>query len=404
MYETVTSLSDQYTVFSEVVKNLSELVDFDRAVVLLAEEEQARIVGEYGFPDPSALLGTTRQYAENGIMQRVLLSKEPVTLTHNEKEDWPSHLPCIGHETKLWIGIPMITWDVTIGMICLASDHLDKYPAYSYEMIRDFLQPAILSIENSRILAELDSSLSTLREAREHLTRSARLSVAGELAAGVAHQINNPLTTIIAQTYLLSKKLEHDSNTYAAVEAIKRAAYRAGTVVQRMLDLTRSRPYNMQRVDIGESVKNAVALIRSQIEPHIAKMTVKTDPDLPKIRASEAHLEDVWLNLILNARDVVMSRPDGIIEITTSFEPENNAIAVSVRDNGAGIPDEEIDQIFDPFFTTKEHGTGLGLAICQEIVRHHNGTLTVESTPGEGTTFTTRLPILNSAIAHTENN
>ncbi len=404
MYESVTSLSDQYEVFSAVVRSLSELVDFDRAAVLLTEGEEARIVGTYGFPDPPAMLGTTRQYAENEAMCRVLSSRETVTLTRGENEDWDLQLPCIGHETKLWIGIPMITWDVTIGMICLASDRQEKYPAYSYEMIRDFLQPAILSIENSRILAELDSSLSTLREAQEHLTRSARLSVAGELAAGVAHQINNPLTTIIAQTYLLSKKLEHDSNAYAAAEAIKRAAYRAGTVVQRMLDLTRSRPYNMQIVDIGESVKNAVDLIRSQIEPHIAKMTLKTDPNLPAIRASEPHLEDVWLNLILNARDIVMGQPDGIIEITVSLEPEHNVIAVSVRDNGAGISDEDIGQIFDPFFTTKEHGTGLGLAICQEIVRHHNGTLTVESTPGKGTTFTTRLPILDPTATSMEDN
>ncbi|MBN1121059.1 MAG: PAS domain S-box protein [Anaerolineae bacterium] len=403
MYENMASLSDQYEIFSAVVKSLSELVEFDRAVVLLTEKEQARIAGTYGYPTPSTLLGTTYQYEENEVMRTVLSSGEMIALTRGENENWDPQLPCIEPEAKLWIGIPLTSGDAIIGMLCLTSDHQEKYPAYSYQTIRDFLQPAILSIEKNRILTELDSSLSTLREAQEHLTRSARLSVAGELAAGVAHQINNPLTTIIAQTYLLSKKLEHDSNAYAAAEAIKRAAYRAGTVVQRMLDLTRTRPYNMQMVDVGESVANAVDLIRSQIEPHIAKMTLKTDPNLPMIRASEPHLEDVWLNLILNARDIVIGQPDGIIEITTSFEPENNVIAVSVRDNGAGIPDEDIDQIFEPFFTTKEHGTGLGLAICQEIVRHHNGTLTVESTPGKGTTFTTRLPISEPTTTYAEN-
>jgi signal transduction histidine kinase len=403
MYETVARSSNQREVFSAVVRSLSELVDFDRAVVVLIEEEEARVVGEYGYQDPSAILDRTYRYAEIEMMHKVLSSGETVTLSRFQEKECPHQLPCIERDTKLWIGIPMVTWDVTIGMICLASDRHEKYPSYRYEMIRDFLQPAILSIENSRILSELDTSLTSLRKAQEHLSRSARLSVTGELAVGVAHQINNPLTTIIAQTYLLSKRLEPDSPAYASAEAIKRAAYRAGTVVQRMLDLTRTRPYNMQMVDISESVSNAAALIRAQIEPHIAKMILKTEGNLPLVRASEPHLEDVWLHLILNARDVVMDKPDGIIEITTTLEPEHNTIAVKVRDNGTGIPEENIGQIFEPFFTTKEHGTGLGLAICQEIVGHHKGTLTVESTPGKGTTFTTRLPVADPSANHVEN-
>jgi signal transduction histidine kinase len=174
---------------------------------------------------------------------------------------------------------------------------------------------------------------------------------------------------------------------------IKRSAYRAGGVVQRLLDFARPAQYNMQLLDINQSVQSAVSMVRAQVEPHLAHIKLDLTPDLPQVIASEQHLEDIWINLLLNARDAVYGRENSVIEITSRLDYEGTTIAVSIRDNGVGIAPEQLPHVFDPLFTTKTHGTGLGLSICQEIAIRHGGTIEVISQPDWGAEFIVRLPL-----------
>lgn len=148
----------------------------------------------------------------------------------------------------------------------------------------------------------------------------------------------------------------------------------------------------MVSIDVNTSILNAVRLVRGQIEPHTAQLEIDLASGLPTIRGSESHLEDLWVNLLLNARDAVMETPEGRIQVQTILADEAY-IEINISDNGQGIAPEHLERVFDPFFTTKERGVGLGLALCHDIAAAHGGSISVESNERKGTTFSTILPI-----------
>jgi signal transduction histidine kinase len=204
--------------------------------------------------------------------------------------------------------------------------------------------------------------------------------------------LNNPLTAVIAEVGLLLKYLSpHDPN-YESAQNIRTAAERAAAIVQRQLNLSRTIPYEMEPTDANNSLRESLSLVRAQVEPS-AHLLADLAPALPPVMASPEHLSDVWLNLLLNARDGVARTPNAVIQVRSAVDPERNAVIISIKDNGEGISHENLQHIFDPFFTTRSGGHGLGLAICYEIVRRHNGTIVVESQEGAGTKFTIWLPI-----------
>jgi signal transduction histidine kinase len=140
-----------------------------------------------------------------------------------------------------------------------------------------------------------------------------------------------------------------------------------------------------------------MALVRSQIDPDYARLWVDLEPGLPPINGSEDHLQDVWINLLLNARDAVAERNNGEIKIISSRASDGKHVTINIQDNGTGIESGDRNRIFDPFFTTKKQGTGLGLAVCQDIIKHHGGSISVHSQPGEWTVFIVTLPVMPEA-------
>jgi len=257
---------------------------------------------------------------------------------------------------------------------------------------RDELAELATSI--NAMLGSLEQSQAELAQAQEQLARSARLAAAGEIAAGVAHQINNPLTSIVAEVHLLLNRQDLDDDLREGVQAIKEATYRAGSIVEQMLNLTRSVPLDMVEIDVNASVENAITLVKAQVEPYVSRLVIELAPDLPPITASGRHLEDVvWINLLLNARDAVRDTPSGQIRVRTAYNRAERMVEVTIEDNGTGISPEDLPHIFTPFFTTKPHGTGLGLAICHDVVQRHGGIMKVESRLGAGTRFTVKLPV-----------
>jgi signal transduction histidine kinase len=346
-----------------------------------------------GLPDQDQVLGTAYHYPDIPLFHESMSTGKPLVLPDAQKASHWTQLPGSGASIRGWIGVPLIAWDAVIGFLSIGSNQPDAYSARDAKAVTAFAQQAAVAVENARILTELEASLSDLRQAQAHLMRTARLSAAGEVAAGVAHQINNPLTAVIAESHLLLKRLAPGSSECESVVAIQQAAHRAGSVAQRLLDLSRPRPFEMHPLDVNLSIQSAISLLVAQIEPHIARLVVDLAPGLPMIEGSEEHLGEVWINLLINARDAVGKAGDGVIKVTTGFDVDGDAIEITVQDNGPGIPAEHLERIFDPFFTTKEQGTGLGLSICHDIVTRHGGSIRVESKEGQDTTFTVTLPL-----------
>jgi signal transduction histidine kinase len=267
------------------------------------------------------------------------------------------------------------------------------------ELARALVAQAAMALANARLLRDLEISLNELQTTQARLIQTERLSAMGELAAAVAHQVNNPLTTIILDTELLLLNESMDGESRNALNAILRSGKRAATVVRRLLasaraDNTSAPP---EPVDVIRTIEETMVLIKSHIERDKMQLRARF-PDLPPppVLMSPGELDDVWLNLLLNAHDALLGRPSPAISIEVDWQAGDDLITIVVWDNGPGIPKAIRDEIFKPFFTTKKvgEGTGIGLHICRQVVERAGGTIQVESRMGVETRFIVQLPIM----------
>lgn len=377
----------------QLLEQLHQIVSYDSAAVLMVEEENLKLVAHHG--DSSSLqIGDLYPYTNMPSLGNALIAGVPIVIPDIRAHSGWQGLPWMSPAVRSWIGIPLVGREVVSGFLSIGSTGLGSYGPSEVNSIASFARQAALAIENSRILIELEARVLDLRQAQAHLERTARLSAAGEMAAGVAHQINNPLTAVIAEVQMLLEDLPPDHPGYVSAKAIREAAHRAGTVVQRMLDFVRASNFKLERVDINDSLHRALSLVRSQIEGCAIKLILDLSPDLPAILGSPPHLEDVWLNLVLNARDAITGLDQPRIQIVTCLKAPENIIEITIEDNGPGIVPENLSHIFDPFFTTKDFGTGLGLSICQDIVSQHRGSIRAENCSTGGARFIIQLPVL----------
>jgi two-component system NtrC family sensor kinase len=230
------------------------------------------------------------------------------------------------------------------------------------------------------------------RRLEANLAQSEKLAAVGQLAAGVAHEINKPLTAVIANAQLMQRSIPPDSDLQESIELILIAGSRAAQVVRNLLDFARKEQYRFDRTDINETVRRTIELVQHEVMSRSITLKFEPDPNLPRIQASSDHLQGVWLNLLLNAFDALDGKP-GEIRVSTQRQPRE--VHVVFEDSGKGIPQENLSRIFEPFFTTKlpGHGTGLGLSVCHQVIKQHNGRILVESEIGRGTKFTVVLPV-----------
>ncbi len=234
------------------------------------------------------------------------------------------------------------------------------------------------------------------RRLESSLLQAGKLAAIGQLAAGVAHEINNPLTVINANAQILKMTIPVEDDNYESVDLIALAGERATKVVRGLLDFARQEHYKFTAANVNDSIAQALDLVHYQLQTANIEVFLDLAEDLPDVIASVEHLKSVWLNLLVNARDAVQMLPDNrLIEITTRLAADGEHVQILIRDNGKGMSQVELAHIFEPFYTTKDpgKGTGLGLATCHRIVEQHQGDINVVSNVNEGTTFVIRLPM-----------
>ncbi|MCA9949476.1 MAG: response regulator, partial [Anaerolineales bacterium] len=209
------------------------------------------------------------------------------------------------------------------------------------------------------------------RRLENSLMQAGKLAAIGQLAAGVAHEINNPLTAVNANAQMIKMVMPPDDENYDAVDLILQAGERAAKVVRGLLDFARQEQYSFIEGDINASINQALDLVRYQLRTANINTIREEGVAVPQITASWEHLKSVWLNLLLNARDALLENEEARqIEIITGFDENKNIVQVLIHDNGKGISQAELAHIFEPFYTTKDpgKGTGLGLATCHRII------------------------------------
>jgi two-component system NtrC family sensor kinase len=218
-----------------------------------------------------------------------------------------------------------------------------------------------------------------------------KMASIGRLAAGVAHEINNPLTTILTSAMLIQEDTDPEDPNYQELQTIADEALRCRKIVSSLLDFARqSKPVKKQH-NLNDVVRESVVLTRKQAAFKDVTLEQSLGEDLPATNMDKDQLEQALINLLLNAIEV--TDPGGKVTISTKFVPETDTIELEVCDTGEGISEENMARIFDPFFTTKEGGTGLGLAITHGIIEQHGGTIEAKSKLGQGTSFTVGFPL-----------
>lgn len=231
-----------------------------------------------------------------------------------------------------------------------------------------------------------------LKKAQNQLIHSEKMASLGMMAAGIAHEINNPLTTILLNSNLLLEDLNGSKSYQEELQIISDEATRCGKIVKGLLDFARESKPEKRLADINLVLNQTLSIIESQASFHNIIINKSFDGHLPQIMADPNQIKQVFMNIILNAAEAMSE--GGELTIKTSLSSNNGYIIIQFIDTGCGISQENLNKLFDPFFSTKEaRGTGLGLAVSYGIVKKHNGSIDVESELGLGSSFTVKLPI-----------
>jgi two-component system NtrC family sensor kinase len=230
----------------------------------------------------------------------------------------------------------------------------------------------------------------------EQMSQTEKLTSLGLLAAGVAHEVNTPLAVISNYIQMLAKQMPEGDPRQGIIDKIVKQTFRASEIVNNLLNFSRTGAAELADIDVNRVVEETLSLVAHPLKTSQIQIVKQLGATLPPVRGSANKLQQVFLNLFLNARDAMPS--GGMLEVRTAAH--NGSVEVEVADTGAGIPREHIHRIFDPFFTTKAtgRGTGLGLSVSYGIIKEHAGKIDVRSTPGKGTSFHVEFPAVRKAV------
>jgi len=259
--------------------------------------------------------------------------------------------------------------------------HLSSLPVYN-----------LYSVFMGRVLLMYD--LSELKRLEKEIQRHDRLVALGKMAAGVAHEVRNPLSSIKGFATLLGSKFKQGSQEHEAADLLVQEAERLNRSITELLNYARPTALQKKMVNLGDVADLSLKLISSDAQALGVKTLLEAEPDLPDISVDKDRINQVLLNLYLNGLQAMedFSR-EKELKVSVHYAEAEGLIEIKVQDTGSGIPQEDLDKVLDPYFTSKPDGTGLGLALAYKIIDEHKGTITFDSTVGQGTTVTVTLPI-----------
>lgn len=249
-----------------------------------------------------------------------------------------------------------------------------------------------------RLLEVVDTAESALQESREHLIQSEKMALVGRLAAGVAHSVLNPLTSVKMRLFSLERSLQLTPTQREDLEVVSEEIRHIETILRNFLEFSRPPKPVFQSVSPSDVVDMTLQLLKHRLESYNVKLILKRKEKLSAVQADADQLKEVFMNIILNACEAMGE--GGTIEIEEAegvFKPEGRFAIVKIKDTGPGIPEEVASKIFEPFFTTKDDGSGLGLSIAKRIVEDHGGWLHHTSQEGQGATFIIAIPCEETA-------
>ncbi len=389
-----------------VLEGLTKNIGFDRARLYLVNEKRNVLECKMAVGiDEERIKGIAlRLDPEDSVVARSISKKQPFVIPDAGKDPRVNLVIKEKFNLHSLVVIPLLVKGKALGAI--AADFAEPNKNVTKEALESmmaFAQQAGLAIHNAFMYQELKTfsqqmeekiqkTTADLNKTEAQLIRSEKLAALGQLAAGIAHEIRNPLTSINILIHSLASNLPPGTSHKEDLNVIEEEIHRINEIVDQFLRFAKPASPLFQKAEASSIFEETLQLLRPQIEKQriVVKKEFKT---LPPILMDREQMKQVILNLLLNA---VQAMPEGgHLSLKGHVLEGDRWVTLSVQDSGVGIPDEDICKLFDPFFSTKEGGVGLGLSIAHRITDQHHGKIEVESAPGKGTCFTIWLPIHN---------
>jgi signal transduction histidine kinase len=397
------SILDIKELSSLLLDRLTETMHVEHAHIMLKEKQatEFRIIARQGQLELEDEI-TLRE--DHPVVQWLAGRRE--TVSRYDLDLLPEFKTLLGEELELLdslgaeLFIPLLVREELIGILMLGPRLSDA--AYSQDdqlTLTTLANQTAVAIQNAWLYSDLERSLETLRQMQDQLVQSEKLSAIGEMIAGVAHEINNPLTAVIGYSQLLQMQaMDQDMQIHDDLGQILEAGMRMKRIVANLLDFSRQHQPQKEYVDINQVISTSLALRLNELTNNSIEVKRDLSAELPWTMADRHQLQQVFVNIINNAQQAMTEAGGpGRLSVSTR-EQGNGTMLISFRDSGPGIPEEILSRIFDPFFTTKEvgKGTGLGLSVSYGIVHEHDGRIWAESEDGRGAAFLIELPIRKS--------
>lgn len=408
----VIGLLDKQEVVQITAELLVQYFGYEFAVILLVDEKKQAIVcgaGGSRAPSSDSLLSEFSYLTDSekgGITRQVLLTGESMLV--NDVSQSPLYRTIKGWDAGSELCVPLKDGERVIGLMDIESSSKNAFGQNDYmalESLAGILSSVISnadqyqrSQETVRQLRqtqqELQTRIEAQLEAERRLIQAEKLAAVGEMAAGIAHELNNPLTTVTGFTELVLDEMSDGETIRPDLELVLREARRARDVVRRLLDFSRRSESERTRVDLNELLDDVLSLTNHLMHTSGVHLDVSLSKNLPWVSVDRNQMKQVFLNLFHNALQAMPTGGQLFIRSAARQRGGRKWVTASLRDTGAGITPEHQGRIFEPFFTTKsgQGGTGLGLSVSYGIISDHGGEIEVESEIGEGTKFTVWLP------------
>jgi signal transduction histidine kinase/putative methionine-R-sulfoxide reductase with GAF domain len=387
-----------------VLEGVTKNIGFDRARLYLVNEKRNVLECKMAVGvDEGKIKGITLPLdPEGSVVARSIFEKQPFVIPDASRD--PRVNPVLKKKLNLQslVVIPLLAKEKALGAI--AADYVEpnkNITKETLESLMTFVQQASLAIHNAFMYQELKTfsqqmeekiqkTTADLRKTEAQLIRSEKLAALGQLAAGIAHEIRNPLTSINILIHSLTENLPTKNSHWEDLKVIEEEILRINEIVDQFLRFAKPASPLFEKADLIPIFEETLQLLRPQIERGGISVQ-KEFESLPRATVDKEQMKQVILNLLMNA---IQAMPKaGRLGLSDRMSRDGHWVELTIQDSGIGIPPEDIDKLFDPFFSTKEGGIGLGLSIAHRIIDQHHGKIEVESKPGKGTLFTISLPI-----------
>jgi two-component system, NtrC family, sensor kinase len=313
-----------------------------------------------------------------GLERTEVIGRHCYEITHRQSQ------PCSGEKHPC----PLIQTMETKKPYQTTHVHLDKDDREIYFSIGTYPM-----LEDGEVIGAIEISRDITKDimAQKAMMQQEKLASVGRLSAGVAHEINNPLTTILTTAMLIQEDLDPEDPNYQELATISKETLRCRKIVTSLLDFARQSTPTRKPCDINQIVQESVSLTQKQAAFKDVILNYELDENIPLLNLDKGQIQQSFINLIINA--IEATGAGGSIFISTLYQKYQDRVDIAVSDTGQGISENDLSKIFDPFFTTKDEGTGLGLAITHGIIEQHSGSIDAFSKLGRGTIFTIKLPV-----------